>query len=212
MHEATRNDGGWGRRKFAKFPSSFIMRMGFCAWTCTKPPGTTATGGAGSSRSSLPPLHHAHGHSRSYRCRLQPVPTSRDNAGPLDPGYLVTKYFPSEMRMDTHGASGNVDNWGLRLFTKFSPLRYAQAHSGSYRRRHQPVRRLRSHRRSPCGRGGGGFWRRSSVSSTLGSREGRAFLHQLVTMTTRGVLKVDLDPGGRRGAQEVREVLLSSRT
>ena len=66
-------------------------------------------------------FHHAHGHSGSYRCRHQPVPTSRDNAGPLDLWCLVTKYFLSDMHMDMHGASGNDGNWGLRKFTKFPP-------------------------------------------------------------------------------------------
>ena len=88
------------------------------------------------------------------------------------------------------------------------PLHYPRAHSGSYRCRHQPVRRLRSHRRYLAVGAAEASRRRSSASSTLGSREGRAFLHQLVAMTTRGVLKVDLDPGGRRGAQEVHEVPL----
>ena len=41
--------------------------------------------------------------------------------------------------------------------------------------------------------------RRSSMSSTLGSREGKAFRAKMVARTTLVVLIIDLDLGGRMG-------------
>ena len=124
----------------------------------------------------------------------------------------MTMYFLSDMHMDMHGASGNDDNWGLRKFTKFSPFMmrmFIQGATGVDIDRYDASGRIVAHLVAGAAEASR---RRSSASSTLGSREGRAFLHQLVAMTTRCVLKVDLDPGGRRGAQEVHEVLFSSRT